>query len=239
MMQPVEEIAARAAGLLQGFSPAEHLPMLAVHVRRTDKAKDADISYYYKVTNTRTNATDTLGRFSELIFELELRTGAAFKSFFLAADDARYYTPDVVDKFKSFFKRGSSVRAFLGDTKPRAAEKDCPTHSAGNHHCVADHEAVAASVLAAAKHSSYVVGMGGSGGECANAPRPCFFVGKVRARALCLCLCVAVMDVVGCRREPAPIDTCKAARTADSPVPSARPPRQGVCSVGALATAGR
>ena len=173
MLQPTEDTATRAMTLLreQNFSKAAHLPMLAIHIRRTDKAKDGEVRYYYAVTNRTTPPNATLGRFRAVIGEAERKTGVVFKSYLLLSDDKRYYVDSVLDVVDTFFSRGRGIKRFLGDYTKRAREVDCDDHDRGNDKCMADHTAIAASVLAASKFATYIAGMGGSGVSQAIAQR--------------------------------------------------------------------
>ena len=195
MMHPTQQIEDKADRMFDGYVPAEHLPMLALHVRRTDKAKDADIKFYYNITSRKQRPVDSLWRFRLLIKELEENTNIEFKSFFLAADDKRYYEPEIIEAFQSMFK-SRTTKPFVGVVAKRAGEVDCPTHTEGRPKCVDDHIAVAASVVAASRHSSYIVGMGGSGGTLCFVGTPtctcAFCIGShltYMACGRCLLLC--------------------------------------------------
>ena len=181
LLRPSDELWSSAAALLEGFDPARHLPMLAIHVRRTDKLADFTgaqglhvvdpklrryLSYLLKLGPSPSG----LEGIAQLIRHLDhYVSDRPFQSYFLLSDDEVYLEARLSRTFASFFS-SPCIRRFVAAPpvlcNTSSIKPGAPPTSSVRVACEAARRrsplSVLASVVAASEHSSYLVGMGTS-----------------------------------------------------------------------------
>ena len=97
-----ESVAIRSASLLAGFKFSKHDPMVAVHIRRTDKITE--------ISTLQMSNNEIFASFGILIRKLEASINVSFRSVFFLTDD-----PDVFNNrvnLTKYFMNGNDVTIF-------------------------------------------------------------------------------------------------------------------------------
>jgi len=143
----------------------ERGPMLALHVRRTDKRKDFR-GRSVAASLSKVGTGQSVSSFRSLVGWLEREAGAA-ASFFLMSDDPRTFREEVYEALKGFFADGSIPRAQSSFVSAGSVSRlDGEALDAGHEtwqHKRELYRDVLAEALAAGRYASHVVGCGSAG----------------------------------------------------------------------------
>lgn len=168
---PTQEIETRIRHMEEHFSPRDHQPMIAVHVRRGDKVWNDNVEYGSMAhEDMRTHTPiQTLKHVHALVRAVERLSGMRFRSIFLLSDEPSVYGDDAKSFLASALQE-QNVMVYSDDEFVRKhfaadnTEVQTKGHEALDNrlHQELDMQIVA-TMYFLARHASYLVGYGKSG----------------------------------------------------------------------------
>lgn len=147
-------------------SPTTYLPMLTVHIRRTDKVTDDGKVFQQEL---RRRDVQTLVAIRGLIRAAErLSGGIQFQSIFLICDEPELFSDEALEYLSSSVLNPNKPKVIFNNYIPNMLANHEGYNNSGHggltkeEHVIMDREIVA-DMAFAGKHSSYIVGYGRSG----------------------------------------------------------------------------